>query len=48
MIRCEVPAQPSETVTLVFTDVEASTRLLAELGSTRGRWRRPTIYPIRV
>src|SRR5262249_415438 len=28
-------SQPSGTVTLVFTDIEGSTRLLAELGTTR-------------
>jgi predicted ATPase/tetratricopeptide (TPR) repeat protein len=32
-----VAAQPSGTVTLVFTDVEGSTRLLAELGPERYR-----------
>jgi predicted ATPase/class 3 adenylate cyclase len=32
-----VPEQPSGTVTLVFTDVEGSTRLLADLGPERYR-----------
>jgi class 3 adenylate cyclase len=31
----ETVAQPSGTVTLVFTDIEGSTRLLAELGEAR-------------
>jgi predicted ATPase/class 3 adenylate cyclase len=37
MIVAQVPAQPSGTVTLVFTDVEGSTRLLADLGPERYR-----------
>ena len=36
MIRSEMPEQPSGTVTLVFTDVEGATRLLADLVARLG------------